>query len=330
MNAAVTSISPLRRFGWLLRREFWEHRSGLLYAPLAAGLLSLLLVTIAIVLGIMLGRRAQIDGQLNGAAVNINGLDLATLSMQMSPQGHAQLQEAVNVALALGGYWPLLTMAFVVFFYCLSALYDDRRDRSILFWKSLPVSDSATVLSKLVTALLVAPLLALIASMITMVGYLLLLMGAVAWLGGDPVALILQPAAPLSLLVNYLAWLPVYLFWALPCVGWLLLCSAFARRAPFLWAVVPPLLAGALISSSGLLGVLGLSHGQLWLQGIARLLLGTMPGISQIYLGQEISLLGPPTQFWGAFSLPALWIGALFGGVCVILAIVLRRRSDDS
>ena len=52
-------------------------------------------------------------------------------------------------------------LGFVVFFYCLGSLYDERKDRSVLFWKSLPVSDRDTVLSKALSALVVAPTLAI-------------------------------------------------------------------------------------------------------------------------------------------------------------------------
>lgn len=332
MNA-VTAISPQRRFGWLLRREFWEHRNGLLIAPLVTGLISLLLTAITLVAAIGLGRKANGEIKINGEQVSINGLDLATLTQQMDPSDQQKLAEMVNFSLLLGSFWPLLVMAMVVFFYCLGALYDDRRDRSILFWKSLPVSDLSTVLSKLVTALLVAPLLAIAASALTMVGYLLLMMGAVAWLGGDAIALVWQPASLFTLLATHLAWLPTYIFWALPCVGWLLLCSAFARRVPFLWAVVPPLLGGILLSATGLVRVLGIGHSDLWGYGVARLLLGTIPGIDQAYLAlsrDNYQAAHLPSQALDAFSLPALWYGALFGIFCIALAIVLRRRSDDS
>jgi len=332
MNA-VTTISPLRRFGWLLRREFWEHRTGLLIAPAVVGLISLLLTAVTMFAAIGLGRNASGNIEVDGQQVSINGLDLARLMESMGPDDQQKLGEVVNFSLLLGSYWPLLVMALVVFFYCLGALYDDRRDRSILFWKSLPVSDLATVLSKLATALVVAPLLAIAVSAVTMVGYLLLMMAAVSWLGGDAIALIWQPASITTLLATHLAWLPAYMFWSLPCVGWLMLCSAHARRVPFLWAVVPPLLGGILLSATGLVTVLGISHGTLWLQGVMRLLLGTVPGIDQVYLSQAQANYTPahlPSQAFDAFTLPALWIGALFGLACIVLAIALRRRSDDS
>ena len=335
--SAVNSITPLRRFGWLLRREFWEHRTGLLYAPLVAGLLSLLLTAIGLVTALVLGRNASGQIHTDEGIVTINGLNLAALAGQIGPENARQLADAINVTLLLAAGWPLLVMAFVVFFYCIGALYDDRRDRSILFWKSLPVSDAATVAAKLVTALGVAPLLALLASAITVAGYLLLLMGAVAWAGADPVSLVWQPARPLALLAHLLLSLPAYALWALPTAGWLLLCSAFARRVPFLWAVVPPLLGGALFTASGLAGMVGLSQAALWQHGIARLLLGTVPGITEWYTpanpaldNDAVAALFSVSEALAPLALPALWIGVVFGLACAAGCVWLRRRSDDS
>ncbi len=284
-------------------------------------------------------RRAADNGglHLDDRNISINGLDLKLLTEHLDAKKMADLGNALDATLVLSSLWPFVVLAFVVFFYCLGALYDDRRDRSILFWKSLPVSDLATVLSKLATALLMAPLLAILASVLTLAGYLALMMAGVAWAGADPITLVWQPARPLALLGNLLLSLPAYALWALPTAGWLLLCSAFARRVPFLWAVVVPVLGGALLSASGLVGMTGLGHAALWRDGIARLLLGTMPGMTELYLpdaaGQDqtaLTNLFSASHAFAPLSLPALWIGAVFGLACVAGAVWLRRRSDDS
>ena len=75
-------------------------------------------------------------------------------------------RSGIDMALFLSSAWPFIVLAFVLFFYCLGALYDDRKDRSVLFWKSLPVSDAQTVLSKVASAVLVAPVLACRASLV--------------------------------------------------------------------------------------------------------------------------------------------------------------------
>ena len=156
MNAVNHPVSPMGTLRWLLKREYWENRGGFLYAPLIAGLISLVMSTIGIAFGLFALHRAARDGGLHidGEDVNINGLDLALLTRDISAKDLADLGNGLDLTLVLSSAWPFLVLAFVVFFYCLGALYDDRRDRSILFWKSLPLSDTQTVLSKVISALI--------------------------------------------------------------------------------------------------------------------------------------------------------------------------------
>src|SRR5690606_15944162 len=151
------------------------------------------------------------------------------LTSRMGHEELARLGDGIDLTLIMASGWPFLVLAFVVFFYCLGALYDERRDRSVLFWNSLPLSAGETVLSEVASAVLVAPLLATIASILTMFGFLVLVSLVVLFYGGNPVTLLWGPASPLLLSLQYLAAIPVYALWALPTVGWLLLCSSWAR-----------------------------------------------------------------------------------------------------
>src|SRR3546814_6182950 len=94
-----------------------------------------------------------------------------------------EVPQGVDRTALLSSSWPFIGLAFVGFFYCLGALYDERKDRSVLFWKSLPVSDAQTVLSKVGSAVVVAPVLAVIASLVTMIGFLVMLSIAVLFHG---------------------------------------------------------------------------------------------------------------------------------------------------
>ena len=113
--------------------------------------------------------------------MSINGLDLGMLTSKMSPEDMRQLGGAIDASLLASSLWPFIAMTFVVFFYCLGALYDERKDRSVLFWKSLPLSDRDTVLSKVASAVVVAPLIATAAALLTMFGFLLI----ASWSGDD-------------------------------------------------------------------------------------------------------------------------------------------------
>lgn len=333
------AISSLRRFGWLLRRELWEHRIGMIWAPLIAGGVSLVLSTFALIMSVLAIKKRQASGlAIPSDSVQINGLQLSDLIANLDAEQLRQLGSGLNLSLLASGSWALLVLAFVTFFYAAGALYDDRRDRSILFWKSLPVSDLATVVSKAVTALLVAPLLAVIASILTLTGFLGLICVAVAWLGCSPMTLVLGPASPLAVIGTLIGAIPVYALWALPTVGWLLLCSALLPRVPFLLALLVPVLSGALLTATGLDTLAGISSANLWGQGIARLVSGTVPGIHLAwqYAAERTDVLSgwaalpSPLPVYDALALKTTWIGAAAGALFIGIAVLVRRRSDDS
>ena len=332
MNAVNHPVSPLGTLRWLLKREYWENRGGFLYAPLIAGLISLVMSSIGIAFGLFALNRAARSGGLHvdGESVNVNGLDLALLTRNIN---------GLDLTLVLSSAWPFLVLAFVVFFYCLGALYDDRRDRSILFWKSLPLSDTQTVLSKVISALIIAPLIAVIAGIITMFGFMLVISLVALAHGGSPMTLIWGPASPLTLAAGHLAWIPVYALWALPTAGWLLLCSAWARTKPFLWAVMLPLFAGVIISTTKVMPLIGLTTGWFWQNIVGRLLLGAVPGMDLVYrlsagegsrrdLESVVGLMSPASQL-KSLAMPELWIGAAVGAVFIFLAIRLRKRAGE-
>ncbi|AWH53926.1 hypothetical protein C1924_12430 [Stenotrophomonas sp. ESTM1D_MKCIP4_1] len=339
MNAVNHPVSPAGTLRWLLKREYWENRGGFLYAPVIAGLVSLLMSAIGIGFGLFALHRAARDGGLHidGENVNINGLDLALLTRDISAKDMADLGNGLDLTLVLSSTWPFLVLAFVVFFYCLGALYDDRRDRSILFWKSLPLSDTQTVLSKVLSALIVAPLVATLAAIVTMFGFLVIISIVALTHGGSPTTLIWGPASPLTLAVGLLAWIPVFVMWALPTAGWLLLCSAWAKSKPFLWAVMLPLFAGIIVSTTKAMSLFDMTSGWFWKHVVGRLLLGTVPGMDLLYREglrgsndlDSIAALLSPAQHLRTLAMPDAWIGAAFGVVFIILAIRLRKRAGE-
>lgn len=341
MNTVHHPISKASTFGWLLKREYWENRGGFLWAPLIAGAISLLMSLIGILLGLWGLRRAAANGNLHidNENININGLDLKLLTQRMDADAIRDLGNALDFTLLLGSLWPFVVLAFVVFFYCLGALYDDRRDRSILFWKSLPLSDTQTVLSKLVSALVVAPVIAVVASVLTMFGFMLVLSCVVLAHGGNPMTLIWGPASPLSLIASHLSWLPVYFLWGLPTAGWLLMWSSWAKSKPFLWGVMLPIFAGIIVATTKVMQLFDLTSGWFWQHIVGRLLLGTLPGSDVLYRMDQlrgivgdrdtlVAALSPVNQL-AALKLPELWIGAAFGVLFIIIAIRLRRRAGE-
>lgn len=340
-GATFAPAHPTHRFAQLLKREFWEHKGGFFWAPMVAGGIFLLLAMMGIVVGEVAKSRIPADAEvhLDGGRFEINGLDLGMLTEKMSAQDLRELGQGIDVALFMSASWPLIVLAFVVFFYCLGALYDERKDRSVLFWKSLPVSDRDTVLSKVASAAIVAPALALAAALITMFGFLLLLSLLVLAHGGNPATLLWGPGSPLSIGAKLAATLPVYAVWALPTIGWLLLCSAWAKSKPFLWAVMIPLFASIFVSWFDLMRLFNLDSGWFWKHVFGRLLLSVVPGSDLLYRGdgfeiandgiERVDQLLSLSTAYGAFLRPEMWVGAIAGGAMILVAIRLRRWRDE-
>jgi ABC-2 type transport system permease protein len=236
-----------------------------------------------------------------------------------------------------------LLLAFAVFAYCLGALYDERRDRSILFWKSLPVSDAMTVLSKVLTAAVVAPLITIVLATAASLAQLLLACTAVAFNGINLFGAILGSAnlylSPLILV----ALLPVYMVWALPTIGWLMLVSSWARSKPFLWAVGVPVVTLMVVKwvSVAMEKISGEPLGlfaYVW-DVVVRMLGGVVPGIWLTFdrsvmpalhsTSDGIELGSVVSASWMTLTTPQAWIGVVAGVAMLSVAMRLRRRRDE-
>ncbi|MBB6244605.1 hypothetical protein [Rhodanobacter sp. MP1X3] len=322
----------MKTFYWLVKREFWEHRGGFLWTPVIVGGLSLLLTLMSLVTGEVLGRRNNLFRFDGGDSIGLNGhLDASMLD---NVGGVLDCVLFGVIALMLG------IMAIVVFFYCLGSLYNDRRDRSILFWKSLPISDGQTVLAKVTSATLVAPVIACSVGVIT--GLLMMVMVAcVASIHGLNLWQLLLHVHPLQVIASVIALIPLYVIWALPTAGWLMLCSAWSRSMPFLWALLLPPASLLIVWWFGLLGLFKVGAGWFWGNVVVRLLMSLVPGgwLRDVpTLGNGLHANTPDAlldflgvaQNYATLVSPDLWIGAIAGVVMIAAATWLRRWRDDS
>jgi ABC-2 type transport system permease protein len=318
----------MKTFYWLVKREFWEHRGGFFWAPIITGGIFLLLNIMGII-------TAEVLGITHGISIGASG-GLKQLIGQMDAGDMSKVGLALDVAMYSAMGLLIVVLGFVVFFYCLGALYDDRRDRSILFWKSLPISDASTVLSKVVSATVLAPIIAVIVGIV--VGMLqLLILATTLSFHGINVWQLLVLAHPFKVMFNLIGYIPLYVLWALPSVGWLLLCSAWARSKPFLWAVALPVATGLLISWFGIMGLFNLPTSWFWGNVVQRSLFSVFPGTGSLFGGtpHDISSinglnvldLGSTYQLLGSTD---LWIGVLVGAALLAGAVWFRRWRDDS
>ena len=313
MNAAMRVNKTL------VRREFWENRSLWIVPAVVIGLF---LFTGIVRLVMTLTGHAYVDTDGSGPDFNFHGPDLGNAEP-------SELAGLIRVSPLLIGVPFDGIMLIVVFFYLLDSLYADRRDRSVLFWRSMPVSDVRTVLVKLVTGIFAATAITLAAVIVTQLLTIVLSLlsgGAV----GHPGLLLAHPLAMLEGWGLLAYALIAQSIWFLPYYGWWMLASAWARRTPLLWALLPPamviILEGILFHSAHFWHLI--SHHQVdWLGLIFNFdPVRANEGGKQLLMGGDFLDPTGPLRF---ISSPELWIGLVLGAAFIYGAIWLRRNRSE-
>jgi ABC-2 type transport system permease protein len=287
---AAAAGSEMRPMYWSVRRELWENRS-IYIAPLA--------VAAVFLFGFLIG------------AFHLPDKMRAALALDPMQQ-----REMIEQPYNLAALMLMATYLIVAVFYCLDALQGERRDRSILFWKSLPVSDLTTVLSKASIPFVILPLLTFAVTIATQ--WIMLLLSTAALLGNRQSVAMLWSQLPLfqmSLMLFYHL-LVVHSLWYAPFYGWLLMASAWAKRAAFLWAALP-------LFAIGIMEKIAFNT---WYFGalIEHRLGGGPAGGS--FTGRKIAM-DPIMQLTpGRFLIsPGLWLGLAVTAAFLAAAVRLRR-----
>lgn len=298
----------------LVRREFWEHR-GLWIAPLV--------VAIVLVVG-------SVFSGVHGGHIQINGQELNALAA-MNDERRAEV-----FGLFIGGMMipHMIVMLVVLFFYLSDALYGERKDRSILFWKSLPVSDANTVVSKLVTALIAAPLIAFAASAVTGLLCYLIIKAKLSGSAFDGFSA-WNSAMWLRMTGIILMDLFIASLWYAPLGTYVLLVSGWAKRTVILWVVLPPLVVVIterwFLSSSYFAHFLGYRIAGLFSRMGTQFddgapMKGAVIHDRMAHLGGALEKLNLSPLLMN----PDLWLGLLAAAVMVLITIRLRRYRDDT
>ncbi|PYV88398.1 MAG: ABC transporter permease [Acidobacteria bacterium] len=278
-----TAARPLY---WSIRRELWENRY-LYMAPLAAGAVF-----------------------LSGVMVNMIAM---RRRIAASSDYAAQVQGLLSSRYELLAGLMMATALILSIFYCLDALYGERRDRSILFWKSLPVSDVTAVISKLSIPVLVLPLLGFGITLAT--EYLMLLVSSAIFAGsGVSITGLWTQASVLRIPLIWLYHLvTVHGLWYAPLYAWLLLVSAWAPRAPFMWALLPPFV---------ICGVEKLAFNTSYFLNLLQYRFMGSRSMQSHDHAQDFMASLLPHHF---FSNPDLWTGLVVAAVFLFAAVRMRR-----
>jgi ABC-2 type transport system permease protein len=315
----------MNRLMALIKREYWENKGAFRTTPLVIGGIHIALLLM------MIFTTAHIDSELYTfrEAVRL----LAEQPVEFRAE-HGQ-----DVVMASSVFFTMV-LSFVVFFYLLGALYDDRKDRSILFWKSLPASDTLTIASKLLAAMVLAPVIFWVVFVITQILMAIIASLMVLSVGENPWTLFLSVINPLRpwalVLVSYLT----ASVWFLPIYGWLLLVSSFAPRIPLLFAVLPPVVFAILQAWIGFLRTFTLNNSLFgligeWIANSPAILFVEVSGEQgSMSLGfpltedfdHEVTLMNMLERLFSVEMLAGLLVAAVF----LAGALWLRHRATDS
>jgi ABC-2 type transport system permease protein len=276
-----------RPFYWSVWRELWENRSVYI-API--------LVAIVVLFGFL-----------------VSTVGLPERRREVLLLGSAKARAAIEVPYNMAAIMLIVTAFIVGVFYCLDALYGERRDRSILFWKSLPVSDSTTLLSKATIPLVVLPVVTFAIVVATQLVMML-------WTSLLLISHGMSPASTWTYVPLFrnafilLYGLAAIALWHAPIYGWALLVSGWARRATFLWAVVPFLAIGFFEKIT-----FGTSY-------FASMLKDRLMGFAPKALAFNMHSVDSPRLTPGSYlSSPGLWLGLIAAAAFIVIAIRLRR-----
>jgi ABC-2 type transport system permease protein len=298
----------------MIKREIWEHRS-IFVTPIAIG--SVVSLGVLMMLMFASGLAAELDKVIFGAQNLV---------------GEAE-RKAVLTVFFLGTSWIfVVALAFLTVFYSLDSLYAERKDKSILFWRSLPVTDAETVISKLLTAMLVIPAIMAVGIFATHLINLIVTGIWVAMKGGDAGTLIW---GSVSLFDNWATAFIVLVasgIWMSPFIGWFLFVSTWSKRMPILMAFMPPIviaLGEGIIFRSHIFLKAVTARGEM----TPLFKIGNLEqffeeeqwreGVGALTLLDKIDLIG-------FFTSPALWGGLLVCALFVSGAIYVRRYRDES
>jgi ABC-2 type transport system permease protein len=289
-QASVATFHPTHPFWWSVRRELWEFRSIYL-APLG--------VAVLVLIGSLVSMAHTVRELRNAAA--------------LSPmQQDALVQRPYNYAAMF-----LMGISMIVaIVYCLETLQTERRDRSILFWKSLPLSDAMTVVSKASIPIVVLPLIVVVLTVVT--NAVMLAINTTVLLASGMGPGLLWAHLPLGQMWMMQAYHMFVLhgLWFAPLYGWLLLASAWAKRLAFLWAAIPLVVVGVVERT-----VFNSVHFANWMWDR----FSGAPA-SDAYPGSDMAAHSWAHLHAGQVLFSAgLWSGIVFAAVCLLLAVKVRR-----
>lgn len=292
------------KFLTLILRELWEH-TGIWRVPLVALILAIL-------------ANVAFSGAIDKAS--------------MAPGVVAKGLIGGSVGIVSAVLFILFTLLAML--YLLDSLHGERKDKSILFWRSLPVSDLLTVLAKLAVAVVIIPVLLLLTLVLVQ-----LISTAVHWVlsGGESSRLIDAVGAPENMLSSWITLGGIFLrltIWTLPLLAWFLFCSSWVSRTPIIMAIGIPFVIGLLSRIvSPEFSLFGLFTERWPFSATVLKSFGVVAFKEVESLRGWIQGLQSSVDFdsWDGFlTHPGVWGGVIATVVLVAATVFVRGRRDDA
>jgi ABC-2 type transport system permease protein len=343
--------SKSNRLYTLLQREMREYKTSLFWTPIitAAALAFVMLISVVFanrvsIVGDTMVQVLMDEGRTSGMNISINfdedmGEKIQTYTIEQDteeaesedwnfsqewvfnpttgePKDDALVDEvaSLNSTLNLLHNFLILILILVTYNYLLGSLYDDRKDRSILFWRSMPVSEWEEVLSKMAVAMLAAPLVYIAVSIVFQLVAVLLAMLMLWRLDMDPFELVIGHIEFAPLFLNQIAGWLLSMLWLAPAYAWMLLASSAAKRSPFMLAIAPVI--GLALCEETFLGT----------EYISSAVRHHIPHI--VDGGSSMPFYFNGTN-WGAIDYPQLAGGLVFTVLALWGAVYMRRYRFD-
>lgn len=305
----------------LAKRELWEHKS--------LWIVQLVLLCIG-VLGALYGAGAMLVATHSGL------VSIADIQSNVAIENRAALVHDIIIGGAIGAN---VFMLIVVWFYLMDCLYADRRDRSVFFWRSLPVSDTKMVAAKLFTGMVTAPAIMLVQVIIAQIITGIIFTIAFAFLGVNLLGMFFLPGTILLAWITLAFALLIQSLWFAPFFGWFLLCSAWAKKLPLAWTVLVPLgvmLLEAVVFHTTYLGRAIFGHISRWFGAFLGHGFGSHDldfTLGANWMSHGTMAMGANLMTFGSvagyLADPEIWIGVIIGAIFVAGAIWLRRNRSE-
>ncbi len=307
MLNSLTKINGYNPIKALFLKEFWEHRRAILVTPM-------------VVTGLVMF--FSIVAMINGTGMTIDGASMAE-HLAEAEDFPLESSDIITMLIIVPSMILFLVVSFSMIFTALSVLYDERKDKSILFWKSMPVSDAQEVLIKLATITIVTPLIAIAFALIVQI-FSTLMLGIFVAINSDISAwnLVFTNINVGGLLMADIIPLFVNILWAMPIIAWFMLVSSFSRRSPFLLAFIAPALVAVF--------EVVFFRSTLFLQLIGSRFTHVDKYGYRFEDGDGVNLVEGSLGYLESLAEPSFWAGIVVAAAMIYGCIQIRKRNSLS